>query len=964
LRNDSTGSGETVEEKLQTRMIRDIVDNEREVIDAKGRTVVQYDYDLLRRRIRSESMDAGQRLMLNDILGQAIRTWDARGHEFRTEYDPLHRPVRRFLRGTDAALSDPRVVHREVLFQKTEYGEGQPNDIALNLRTRVFKQYDSAGVLASVGLNPVINAEEAYDFKGNLLRGTWQLTADYKGIADWAQPVALEAEVFSSSTAYDALNRPVSLVAPDNSEIRSTYSEANLLEQVKARIRGAVQWVTCVENIDYNAKGQRSLIEYGNGVQTRYEYDPIMFRLAQMKTTRGPGEDLQHLSYTYDPTGNVTHIQDAAQQTIFFANTRITPDSDYRYDAVYQLIEATGREHIGQAGQVDHGDPQIYPLPHPNSGEAMQRYTERYAYDAAGNIVSMIHQANGGSWTRRYRYGSDNNHLLAISLPGDDPTGPYAGRYAHNAHGSMTVMPHLPLVVWDFAERMQASSRQVVAVGTPETTYYVYDASGRRVRKVTERQAAQGQTPTRMREHIYLGGFEMFREYGGDGIRIALEKETLHVMDNDHRIALSETKTVDSGSPLTSHVSLLRYQISDHLSSARLELDQTGQVISFEEYHPYGTTSFRATDSTVEVSPKRYRYTGKEKDEETGLYYHGARYYACWLGRWCSADPSGIVDGVGLYAYGRNTPVMRKDSTGRQSETWGQYIKGWIDWALSRSEPTPQQGPSLSSFGDPYRRVPGEEPTPYGFSTIPQEQRPVRELTPDQEAAHLESLRNQPAGINEMTAPARAGDPQDSPARRADSQAMRSGEVGSRPFDATPPGPEQPAAQAPRPQSDFPGRRPIESVNPAGRLPGVENEWIEAAESPEGSWRRTAPERTVLPESASPTPSPAKGIKLRSVDPSMLLELWVAGSDYVFAEDLARRDQILRKATRDQITPEDLSFMNERFGGYPVYDDNGFVTAWKYDLTSFTGFAEWIKEAVRAFGALTDQTPRVYPETA
>jgi hypothetical protein len=153
-------------------------------------------------------------------------------------------------------------------------------------------------------------------------------------------------------------------------------------------------------------------------------------------------------------------------------------------------------------------------------------------------------------------------------------------------------------------------------------------------------------------------------------------------------------------------------------------------------------------------------------------------------------------------------------------------------------------------------------------------------------------------------------------------------------------------------------------VNPAGRLPGVENEWIEAAESPEGSWRRTAPERTVLPESASPTPSPAKGIKLRSVDPSMLLELWVAGSDYVFAEDLARRDQILRKATRDQITPEDLSFMNERFGGYPVYDDNGFVTAWKYDLTSFTGFAEWIKEAVRAFGALTDQTPRVYPETA
>ena len=61
-------------------------------------------------------------------------------------------------------------------------------------------------------------------------------------------------------------------------------------------------------------------------------------------------------------------------------------------------------------------------------------------------------------------------------------------------------MPHLPLVTWDFAERMQTSSTQVFGEGTPETTYYVYDASGQRVRKVTERQAATIQTPTRMKE--------------------------------------------------------------------------------------------------------------------------------------------------------------------------------------------------------------------------------------------------------------------------------------------------------------------------------------------------------------------------------------------------------------------------------------------------------------------------------
>ena len=60
----------------------------------------------------------------------------------------------------------------------------------------------------------------------------------------------------------------------------------------------------------------------------------------------------------------------------------------------------------------------------------------------------------------------------------------------------MTSMPHLPLMQWDYQDQLQATAQQVVNNGgTPETTYYVYDASGQRVRKVTERQAAQGKRP-------------------------------------------------------------------------------------------------------------------------------------------------------------------------------------------------------------------------------------------------------------------------------------------------------------------------------------------------------------------------------------------------------------------------------------------------------------------------------------
>jgi RHS repeat-associated protein len=93
-------------------------------------------------------------------------------------------------------------------------------------------------------------------------------------------------------------------------------------------------------------------------------------------------------------------------------------------------------------------------------------------------------------------------------------------------------------------------------------------------------------------------------------------------------------------------------------------------VITYEEYHPYGSTAFHSSGD-ANLSDKRYRYTGKEKDEETGFYYYGARYYVPWLGRWTAADPAGFVDGPNAYAYASNRPVVLVDPGGLQSATPG-----------------------------------------------------------------------------------------------------------------------------------------------------------------------------------------------------------------------------------------------------------------------------------------------------
>ena len=122
------------------------------------------------------------------------------------------------------------------------------------------------------------------------------------------------------------------------------------------------------------------------------------------------------------------------------------------------------------------------------------------------------------------------------------------------------------------------------------------------------------------------------------GANAGLVRETLHIMDDKQRIALVETRNdIDDGTSKQ----MIRYQFTNHLGSALLELDEQANIISYEEYFPYGSTSYQAVRGDVQVSAKRYRYIGKERDEESGFYVHGARYFAPWLGRWISSDPLG-----------------------------------------------------------------------------------------------------------------------------------------------------------------------------------------------------------------------------------------------------------------------------------------------------------------------------------
>ena len=654
LRN--TGTEEP--EELITQAIRDVRGNILSVVDPRGNIVVSYKYDMMDRVLFQKGMDDGCRWMITDMEGKSVFSWDERNFEFETQYDVLKRPVLGIVRNKDDGS--------ENIVSRTIYGEDllladRSNLTTLqekNLIGNVVKLYDTAGLVET----------DAYDFRYLPLETTRRLAKDYKHTVNWTEDrlnSELEQERFSTQMKVDAMGRITEQTLPDGSVLVFLFNEGGLLNSQTISFNDERGSITPLKKVVYNAKRQREYVSYGNGVSVRYAFDPLTERIVRIYSTKKDGNVLQDLNYTYDAAGFIVRILDKAIPVTFFDGKKIEGECGYAYDSLGRLVSATGRENRAALALLEdnHSDSEYIHLFRKGDAMAMFKYTQRFCYDVAGNVLQVRHTSDSGDWTRDYHYGEKSNRLLYTKVGNNKCNYGY-----HPQHGYMTAMPHLSRIGWDAFERVTSSSRQERNDGgLPETTYYQYDGQGNRVRKITECQADVGAIPQIKNQRIYIGCYEKYRCESGEND--GLERDSVSVMDESHRFVMFERRNeVDDGTAQN----LVRYQLVNHLGSSCLELDQDAEVISYEEYHPYGTTAFQANNKEVKAAAKRYRYTGMERDEETGLAYHTARYYISWLGRWLSCDPIGIQGGMNLYGYCEGNPISRVDPYGH----WPQGTLG------------------------------------------------------------------------------------------------------------------------------------------------------------------------------------------------------------------------------------------------------------------------------------------------
>jgi RHS repeat-associated protein len=533
--------------------------------------------------------------------------------------------------------------------------------IAANLLGKIYKHYDEAGLLSV----------ERCDFKGNVLEKTRQVIADATIVAafnppppswqvqafrvDWQPPAGktlsrhagalLDATSYATSASYDALNRVKLIRYPQavngqRKTLRPHYNRAGGLQSVE--LDGA----TFVEHLAYNAKGQRVLIAYGNGVMTRYAYDAVTFRLARLRSERytkpapftysPTGAPLQDFAYKYDLAGNITAIAERTPGS-GIANTPSGIDAldrSFGYDPLYRLLSATGREH---------DNPPSEPWDERPRGTDITRvraYTEQYQYDKAGNLSQLHHLSHNSGFVRQLALIPGNNRLKTLTV-GDN-----VFDYTYDANGNLIREATSRHFEWDYADRMRVFRTQADEAEPSVHAQYLYNVAGERVKKLVRKQGGQIETT------IYIDGiFEHQRIVQGG---VTQENNTLHVMDDQSRLAL-----VRIGSPLPGDTTpAVKFHLGDHLGSSHLAIDGNGGFINREEYTPYGETSFGS------FARKRYRFTGKERDEESGLNYHIARYYVPWLARWMSCDPKGVVAGANTYHYVAQNPVFFVDPDG------------------------------------------------------------------------------------------------------------------------------------------------------------------------------------------------------------------------------------------------------------------------------------------------------------
>jgi RHS repeat-associated protein len=476
---------------------------------------------------------------------------------------------------------------------------------------------------------------------------------------------------------YDALNRLTQKTYPDSTTAAYTYDLVSKILQVNdptgtyafaydnmGRLIGSTTTYSFPPNTpftnsySYDADSNRTGFTAPDGSTNTYTYDTLNRLTTLANSWAGSfGFSYDALSrrtqmtrpnnittnYTYDTLSRLLSV-------LHQAGTSTIDGATYTVDAAGNRTAKTDNL-AGVTSNYTYD--RIYELTQVMQGTST---TESYSYDAVGNRLSSL-------GVSPYSYNTSNE---LTSTPSASYTYDYNGNTLTKVVGSNTTS-----YAWDFENRLT----QVTLPGTGGTATFKYDPFGRRIQKVF----TQNSTTTTTN---YL--------YDGDN--------TVEETNQNGAVVAKYARTANIDELLAESVGGATYDHEqDGLGSATSLTNSSGALALTYTYDSFG----KITASSGSVT-NPFRYTGRDFDSETGLYFYRARYYDSSSGRFISEDQTGFGAGPNFYLYAANDPIALNDPLGNDpgttvlprliENTWDWTLKGWgaaagvvtvaLDWTL------------------------------------------------------------------------------------------------------------------------------------------------------------------------------------------------------------------------------------------------------------------------------------------
>jgi len=442
---------------------------------------------------------------------------------------------------------------------------------------------------------------------------------------------------------YDQLNRLTQKTYPDTSTVNYTYDNDSRLTQVTDPT-GTYQFT-----FDNTGRLAGTSTQYafltGRSFTTSYGYDAASNRTSFTDPENGSTgyayDTLNRLQTLTPPAaisgGSFGFGYDALSRRTSLTRPN-TVNTSYGYDNLSHLLSVThakgGTTLDGAAYTVDNAGNRLTRTPQP-SGTAFT-----YGYD---NIYELQSVTQGSTTTESYTYDPVGNRLTSLGSAtwsyntSNELNSRPSYSYTYDNNGNTQTMVNssgTTTYYWDFENRLASVS--LPASGG--TLYFKFDPFGRRIYK----SSASGTS-------VYAyDGNDLIEETNGSGAVTARYTHSANAIDEPLAMLRSSATSF--------------YQ-QDGLGSITSLSNTAGALAQAYTFDSFGNQT--ASSGSV-TNP--FRYTGRESDSETGLYFYRTRYFDPQAGRFLSEDQIGFLGGKDFYVYVLNRPVQFADPLGFSPE--------------------------------------------------------------------------------------------------------------------------------------------------------------------------------------------------------------------------------------------------------------------------------------------------------